>query len=105
VGPLVEPGRSACLRCADASGRGAPPSLRTITTPVPLAPAAEPLLANLVAALLAHEIGVWASGFLPQTCGAVLEVPYGGGPISRRVIPMHPYCGCGWSAEQDTMGA
>jgi bacteriocin biosynthesis cyclodehydratase domain-containing protein len=109
VGPFVVPGETACLRCADEARADLDPAWPTLVDAVtrtrPVVDAIDAPLAAVVAALAVHEVAVWASGLGPQTMGAVVEVPYGFGPIQRVGVDQHPRCGCGWPTWQDTMGA
>ena len=110
VGPFVLPGTTGCLRCVDARRADLDPAWPTLldeadrATRRVVAAVDEPL-ATVVAALAVHEIAVWASGLGPQTLGAVVEIPYGFGPVQRLDVDLHPQCGCGWPTWQDTMGA
>jgi bacteriocin biosynthesis cyclodehydratase domain-containing protein len=109
VGPLVLPGETACLRCADAARREIDPAWPTLVDSVtrarPVVAAVDDPLATAVAALAVHEIAVWASGLGPQTLNGIVELPYGFGPVQRVALEQHPQCGCGWPTWQDTMGA
>jgi bacteriocin biosynthesis cyclodehydratase domain-containing protein len=109
VGPFVIPGDTACLRCADAARTDLDPAWPTLVDQAahraPVVPAVDEPLATAVAALAVHDVAVWASGLGPQTLGAVVEIPYGFGPVQRLAIGLHPQCGCGWPIWQDTMGA
>ncbi len=106
IGPFVDPGESACLRCVDlARGEVDRAWPTTVSGPRPVVPPVDPLLAASVGAMVAAEIGVWASGRQPQTVGAVIELPYGAGAVERCTHAPHPHCGCGWAAEHVTLGA
>lgn len=109
LGPFVDPGVDACLRCVDASrsdvDRCWPTLLAADHAHRAGPPVADPVLATLVAAWAVHETAVLASGLRPQTAGSVLELAYGGGPVTRVGFEPHPACGCGWPTWQDTMGA
>lgn len=109
VGPLVEPGRSACLRCLDAARREVDPAWPTVVEAASIrrlaAPACGPTLAAVVAALAVQQVDLWACGERPQTVEEVLEIPHGLGPVQAVPHQPHPHCGCGWSGWHDTMGA
>lgn len=109
VGPLVEPGRSACLRCVDAARREIDPSWPTVVESASrrrlAVPACDRSLAGVVAALAVQQMALWASGERPETLRSVLEIPHGIGSIRSLGHEPHPHCGCGWSNRHDTMGA
>lgn len=109
VGPLVVPGRTACLRCVDEAKTDldlAWPTLIEAATSRPVPDAAvEPSSAALAAAWVAHEASLWASDVIPQTYSRVLEVPYGSGSVESIAYEPHPRCGCGWFCERDRIGA
>jgi hypothetical protein len=102
VGPLVLPGSTSCLRCADAWRREADPEWPRLAAQLA---AAEPpssgatvtcLLTAVTAAVqvLAHLDG----GAVPVACGATLELrPPALTPVLRR-WPAHPGCPCGAAA-------
>lgn len=110
VGPFVQPGRSACLRCVDSSRANRDPAWPTVVASsavrrLPVA-ACDATLAAVVAALAVQQVSLWACGIRPHTLGAVLEVPHGMGPVESSPYHPHPLCGCGWTATwHDTMGA
>jgi hypothetical protein len=98
VGPLVVPGRTSCLRCADLHRRDADPrwpalaAQLTATDPPPSGATTTCLLTALTAAVqvLAYLDGAGA----PVTLGAALELrPPDPAPRLRR-WPPHPSCGC-----------
>ncbi|MGZ4627096.1 MAG: thiamine biosynthesis protein ThiF [Kineosporiaceae bacterium] len=100
VGPLVLPGRGACLRCLDLHRADRDPAwprvLAQLTgraSPTASEEAASALLGASLAALqvLCHLDG----RARPAALGATLEVELPGGLASRRPWPPHPSCGCG----------
>jgi bacteriocin biosynthesis cyclodehydratase domain-containing protein len=109
VGPFVVPGDSACLRCVDAGHADLDPAwpilVEQAARRAAVVPALDEPLATAVAALAVHDVAVWASGLGPQSLGAVVEIPYGFGPVQRLAVSQHPRCGCGWQTWHDTMGA
>lgn len=102
VGPLVLPGTTSCLRCADTWRREDDPAWPRLAAQLA---AAEPpasgatvtcLLTAVTAAVqvLAHLDG----GAVPAACGATLELrPPALTPVLRR-WPPHPGCPCGAAA-------
>jgi hypothetical protein len=120
VGPLVRPGRSACLRCVDLRKAEADPAWPKIVAQATFArvrPAAcDTVLAAMTAALacaqaLAHIDRPAASVSAgPASCGPVASGPGAFGPAAvngtlevvlpdwqwrRRTWPPHPLCPCG----------
>lgn len=99
VGPLVVPGRTSCLRCADLSRRDLDPHWPTVLSqltglrqPIP------PALVAWAAAVATVQVLSFLSGGAPETLGATLEVGTGDHAMRLRSWPAHPACGCGWMA-------
>lgn len=109
VGPFVVPGRTACLRCVDLARAQRDPCWPTLiaSTQVarPRTMAVAPSLAAVTGSYAASETALWASGFLPVTCDAVVEIPHGIGQVQTVAYQPHPACGCGWSEPRETMSA
>lgn len=102
VGPFVEPGRTACLRCVDAHDADRDPTrplaVEQYADPAWQRPLPEPLdpsLLTLALALAAHDLGRWAEGGRPRTWSAVVDVAPGL-RLARTAYPRHPRCGCSW---------
>jgi bacteriocin biosynthesis cyclodehydratase domain-containing protein len=101
VGPLVWPGRSSCLRCAElhrAEVDLAWPKLAAQL--VGQIPAAGLACTQLAAALIAEQVlaalaGPTAGLPVPPTWGATLEVDPVRGTLRHHPRPAHPRCGCG----------
>jgi len=103
VGPLVLPGRSACVRCLDLSRAARDPAWPRILAQAggdcgsPAATqACDTVLAAATAALAAGQ----ALAFIdracePATANATLEVVLPGWQWQRRGWPAHPACTCG----------
>ena len=111
VGPLVEPGRSACLRCADLAR-----TVRDSAWPVILAqagrphdpaaspPACDTVLAATAAALAAAQALAFLDRAGPHvTRNGTLEVVLPDWQWRRRTWSPHPACTCG-AAAQTTHG-
>lgn len=94
VGPMVLPGRSACLNCLDRHRADADPRWWTPQQhSVPIAPA--PLMAHLAVALAAHEIIDLVDGMRrPSSVGATIECTDGRTWPMRRPWPLHHRCLC-----------
>lgn len=103
VGPLVEPGRSACLRCADLAR-----TARDAAWPVILAqagglggpatspPACDTVLAAATAALAAAQALTFIDRATPHvTRNGTLEMVLPDWQWHRRTWPAHPACVCG----------
>ena len=109
VGPLVDPGRTACLRCIDQARSESDPAWPTLVESSAArrarVHACDPMLATLVACWTVQELAVWASDQRAQTLGRTVEIPLGTGVVEATRFDAHPTCGCGWPQWQDTMGA
>lgn len=104
LGPFVAPGRTGCLRCADARASETDPRRPLVVAqyaeprpggaavPDPVDPA---LLAMALAAAV-REVVSWLDGDVPTSLSAQLEYDAGLTP-QRTVVPRHPACGCSWS--------
>lgn len=107
VGPLVVPGRTACLRCVDLSRSERDPAwphlLAQLCPPPaavrrPSAPAepSDGVLATAVAALAATQVLAHLDGHEPSALGASIEIDLVDGLTRRKVWAAHPACGCRW---------
>lgn len=97
VGPLIVPGRTACLRCLDASADD--PRLPLILEQLSQAPkrahSAGTLATYLALALAAREAVAFVDGDLPSTWSATITL----GPTGaarRTQWARHPHCSCTW---------
>jgi hypothetical protein len=101
VGPLVLPGRSACLRCLDLARAGRDPAWPLILAQLAGQPGTDPpacdtVLATMVAAQAAGQ----ALAFIDRGAGAAavtngtLELVLPGWQWRRRSWRPHPHCGC-----------
>ena len=102
VGPLVWPGRSACLRCVDLRKADADPHWPKVAAQATLAPRIRPeacdtTLAAMTAALACTQALalIDRAGPAPATVGGTLEVVLPDWQWRRRTWPPHPACGCG----------
>ena len=108
IGPLVRPGRSACLRCVDLRKADADPQWPKIVAQATFArvrpQACDTVLAAMTATLAcaqalalidrAHAPGSPA----PVTVNGTLEVVLPDWQWRRRTWPPHPACACGAAA-------
>jgi bacteriocin biosynthesis cyclodehydratase domain-containing protein len=97
VGPLVLPGRTSCVRCADLTRRDADhewpmvlAQLSRLRLPVP------DLLTGWAASTAAAQALAFLAGQVPETAGATLELN-ADLHTELRPWPAHPECGCGWA--------
>lgn len=102
LGPLVRPGRTACLRCADAARADADPAWTGLVAqldsplqrPVGARADASPVLVATVVAATATAVLDLLDG-MPTTCeGAMLRWSADCGPPRLDPLPPHPRCGC-----------
>jgi len=101
VGPLVLPGRSACLRCLDlnrADRDAAWPLLSAqLAGPEPHEGAVgDTVLATATAALVAGQVLAFLDGAEPATVNGTLELRMPDWRLRRRAWSPHPACGCAW---------
>ena len=99
VGPLVEPGRSACLRCVDMTKAERDPAWPMILAQVATASpqACDTVLAAATAALASAQALAYIDGARPRPVAAngTLELVLPDWQWRRRTWPPHPACGCG----------
>ncbi|HWM36067.1 MAG TPA: hypothetical protein VNS49_02965 [Streptomyces sp.] len=101
VGPLVVPGRTACLRCVDAHLAEPDPRRPLVVEQVARAardadvPPVDPTLEVLALAWAVRDLARYAEGDQPATWSATVELDHAG-PAVRRVWERHPHCGCAW---------
>ena len=104
VGPLVLPGRSACLRCVELHRRARDPGWPLVAAGLLRAegrgdPAAAAATAGLAVAQVGAALGAAAAAGRaragPPTLGATLELDVTAGTLRRRRWAAHPDCTCG----------
>lgn len=99
LGPFVEPGRTACVRCVDAHRTDTDPRWPVVveqaaaTPPVPR----HPLLHPLALTWAAGDIQAWLCGRRPSTWSATVRLD-DGLRHERTDWARHPACGCAWDA-------
>jgi hypothetical protein len=101
VGPLVQPGRSACLRCLDLARADRDPGWPALATqlamPTPGVAPCDAALALAVAAQTALQaLTLLDGGALPGAVGGTLELALPDWRWRRRSWQLHPDCDCGW---------
>lgn len=106
IGPFVEPGRTACLRCLDAHHTELDPRRSLVVQqyaeqaaprdglpdPVP------PDLLDLAVGYVARDVVTWVDGGRPVSWSATVQVDPGL-HLPRTPWPRHPGCGCSWGLE------
>jgi bacteriocin biosynthesis cyclodehydratase domain-containing protein len=102
VGPLVLPGRTACLRCLDLARAERDPAWPLILAQLASQAGTDPLACDTVlATMVAAQAAAQALVFLDQGAKAAAAVTNGtlelvlpGWQWRRRTWPPHPQCGC-----------
>jgi bacteriocin biosynthesis cyclodehydratase domain-containing protein len=107
VGPLVQPGRSACLRCVDLRKAEADPAWPKVLAQAALARVSPAACDTVLAAMTATLAAAQALAYLdrvrpgahpaggPVTVNGTLELVLPGWQWRRRTWLPHPACGCG----------
>jgi bacteriocin biosynthesis cyclodehydratase domain-containing protein len=97
VGPLVIPGRTACLRCTDLTRRDADtawPALLDQLTRLRLP--TSPALGAWAASITVTQTLAFLRGGTAEAGGSTLELSQHDLVTRRRMWPAHPECGCHW---------
>lgn len=96
VGPLVEPGVTACLRCVDAAESEHDPRRSLVLEQLAALPAAplDPPLVALALAWAAREATAYVGGQRPLTWSGTVDLT-GSQPVVQ-TWDRHPHCGCAW---------
>jgi bacteriocin biosynthesis cyclodehydratase domain-containing protein len=117
VGPFVDPGRTACLRCLDAHAQVRDPDAPVLAARHAHAATdrhdgvAEPVdnaLASLAIAWAVRDVLTYVEGGRPATWSAVVTLPLGLAAATQTEWLRHPDCGCAWLPDAHpsrTMGA
>lgn len=100
IGPFVDPGRTACLRCVDAHESLQDPRLPLLLAQAAHAagerpPPVDPVLDQLVLAWAVRDLLRYVEGDEPSTWSTTVVVDPGGAPEVTR-WGRHPDCGCAW---------
>ncbi len=99
VGPLVQPGLSSCLHCADLHRQDRDPAWPALSAQLATAPrsaheAHDTALGTVVVGLAAVQALAHLDGAAAETVDGTLEVALPGCRVRRRSWPPHPECGC-----------
>lgn len=99
VGPLVVPGRSSCLRCADLHRRDRDHAWTALAvqlaTPRRHGPVSDVSLATVIAGVAASQTLAFLDGSDPPTINGTLEMQVPDWRLRRRSWPPHGDCDCG----------
>lgn len=105
VGPLVVPGRSSCLRCAELHRAGVDAAWPKLAAQLATSPPhAELVTAAAAASLASSQVLAALAGpgtplGVPPVWSATLEFDPVNGRLQRRPWPVHPECGCAGRAD------
>lgn len=101
VGPLVLPGLTSCLRCADLHRRDRDPAWPTLAVQLTVAAEqpAELAVATTVVGVAAAQALAFLDGGEPACIDGTLELHLPDWRVRRRSWPPHPECGCGPGAQ------
>ena len=105
VGPLVVPGTTSCVRCADLARRDADPRWPWLLGQlVRLRIAPSPVLASWAAVTAAVQALALVAGEGAETLGHTLELGAGQHTLRLRPWPAHPECPCRWDVAAPAAG-
>lgn len=104
VGPLVLPGLTSCLRCADLHRRDRDPAWSALAVQLAVGgrygPASPVALATAVAGIAAQQALDFLDGGEPACIDGTLELHRPDWRVRRRSWPAHPECGCSATPER-----
>lgn len=99
IGPFVEPGRTACVRCVDAHEAESDPRRPFLVEQAALAAdftaPVDPVLERLVLAWAVRDLCRYVEGDEPSTWSTTVDLGPSGAPHVERWL-RHPHCGCAW---------
>jgi len=102
VGPLVLPGATSCLRCADLHRTDRDPAWSALAvqlaSPARYPPPSDAVLASLTVAVAAMQALAFLDREPPATIEATLELDVPDWRMRRRTWPVHPDCPCAAAA-------
>lgn len=97
VGPLVIPGRTSCVQCADLTRRDADPQWPTVLAQLTRFTQTPPeVLVGWAAAVASAQALAFLAGGSAETAGSTLELSRPDYAMQLRAWTVHPGCGCGW---------
>jgi len=97
VGPLVLPGLTSCVQCADLARRDADPHWPIVLAQLSrLRLSPPPMLLSWAASVAAVQALCFLRGGAPETVGSTLELSATDLITRMRTWPAHAECGCGW---------
>ncbi|WGD38380.1 TOMM precursor leader peptide-binding protein [Lysinibacter sp. HNR] len=96
VGPLVVPGKTACLFCVDLNRRDNEPEWPTIATQLleRKAPTHTAALTSLAASLLVKSVESWVAQGRSELLNQQASISYDTHAISHTRVDTHPLCTC-----------
>ncbi len=98
VGPLVLPGLTSCLRCADLHRRDRDPAWSALAVQLAIGrrhgPASDVALATVIAGTAALQALAFLDGGEPAVLDATVELALPDWRLRRRSWPPHPDCDC-----------
>lgn len=106
IGPLVVPGRTACLRCIDAYRREQDPAWPLLVEQYARATRADradgipepvdPALAGVAVGWATRELATYVEGGEPASMSTTLTLSPLLDTVDHHRWPRHPHCGCSW---------
>jgi hypothetical protein len=98
VGPLVLPGLTSCIRCADLHRRDRDPAWTALAVQLAIGrrhgPAADVTVATTVAGVAAQQALTFVDGGEPATLDGTIELRLPDWRLRRRSWTIHPACSC-----------
>jgi bacteriocin biosynthesis cyclodehydratase domain-containing protein len=98
VGPLVLPGLTSCLRCADLHRRDRDPAWPALAVQLSVqrryGPVSAATVATIVAGVAAQQVLDFLDGDEPAALEGTIELHLPDWRLRRRSWPPHPECGC-----------
>jgi bacteriocin biosynthesis cyclodehydratase domain-containing protein len=98
VGPLVLPGSTSCLRCADLHRSDRDPAWNALSVQLTIdrrgGPAADVAVATTIAGVAAQQALAFLDGEATATMDGTLELHLPDWRLRRRSWPIHPQCTC-----------
>ena len=111
LGPFVDPGRTACLRCLDAHHAERDPAYPVLVSRaarvIQSSDNAEPLdtaLATIALGWAVRDLVRYAEGDPVSTWSATVRFGPDETNLAPTTWPPHPGCGCGWARSADSPG-